>query len=58
MASFLATMLQKGKLTWATLESSTTYAKYGDAVLLILESRGYWVDSEGKCTPIPKENKK
>ena len=58
MASFLATMLQKGKLKWSTLESSTTYAKYADAVLLILESRGYWIDPEGNCSSIPKESKK
>jgi len=51
-------MLQKGKLKWSTLESSTTYAKYADAVLLILESRGYWIDPEGNCSPIPKESKK
>lgn len=49
MANFLATRLIQGKLKWGTLEDSTTYAKYCDAVLAVLETRGYIIDSNGDC---------
>lgn len=54
MANFLATRLIQGKLKWSTLEGSTTYAKYCDAVLAVLETRGYMIDSNGDCVRLPQ----
>lgn len=54
MANFLATRLIQGKLKWSTLEGSTTYAKYCDAVLAVLGTRGYMIDSNGDCVRIPQ----
>ena len=52
MATFMANNLISGKLTWAKVAKSHTYAKYADAALAILESKGYYIDEEGNCVKI------
>ena len=52
MAGFIAKNLINGKLTWERVETSRTYSKYADAALVVLESKGYMLDDEGKCVKI------
>lgn len=49
MANFLARNLINGKIQWSQIENSKTYAKYGDAVLAVLEIQGYVIDEDGNC---------
>lgn len=53
MANFLARNLIAGKIKWAQIENSKTYAKYADAVLVVLEAQGYMIDENGDCVPVP-----
>ena len=53
MANFLARNLIAGKIKWAQIENSKTYAKYADAVLVVLEAKGYMIDENGDCVPVP-----
>ena len=55
MANFLATQLMNGKLTWARLIKSTTYNRYADQVVDVLESRGYMIDENGNCVRISSD---
>ena len=52
MANFLARNLINGKIHWSQIENSKTYAKYADAVLAVLETKGYMIDEEGNCVPV------
>ena len=49
MAIFIAKNLIDGKLTWAKVVKSPTYAKYADMALDILRSKGYYINEEGNC---------
>ena len=55
MANFLATQIINGKLTWTRLTKSTTYNRYADQVVDVLESRGYMIDENGNCVKIPTD---
>jgi len=56
MATFLANQLINGKLKWSKLESSPAYAKYCDAVLVVLDNKGYYIDGEGNCVKKPVDD--
>lgn len=55
MANFLATQIINGKLTWTRLTKSTTYNRYADQVVDVLESRGYMIDENGNCVRISSD---
>ena len=55
MANFLATQIINGKLTWTRLTKSTTYNRYADQVVDVLESRGYMIDESGNCVRISSD---